>query len=261
MKFSRALEPLAHLYVAVSSAFFPTIKHILNNPSILLKPAQLSRVFFTHVWVVYGPGMDEFDREAKESLIPYASGIVLDLGAGHGHTVNYLKRDQVTKYVAVEPNHLMHPEIRKNATSAGYSEEAGELVVLDCGAEDFQLINSAVGGENQVDTIISILTLCSIPEPQATVRNLSLRVLKPGGQFLFCEHVLSPRNDVRWWQRLWTQIPIWSLCFGGCRLDRPTHTWIAEEGTWDAAASKTWGKVGDDEENIFWHQVGKFTKA
>ncbi|KAG8903421.1 hypothetical protein FRB99_003316 [Tulasnella sp. 403] len=258
MKFSRALGPLSDLWIAISFAFSPTIKHILNSPSILLKPAQLSRVFFSHVWVVYGPGTDEASRTVKESLIPHAFGIVLDLGAGHGHTVNYLKRDQVTKYVAVEPNHLMHPEIRKNATSAGYSEEAGELVVLDCGAEDFQLINSAVGGENQVDTIISILTLCSVPEPQATVRNLSLRVLKPGGEFLFCEHVLSPRNDVQWWQRLWT--PIWSLCFGGCRLDRPTHMWIEEEGIWDVA-SKTWGKDGDDEENLFWHQIGKFTKA
>jgi hypothetical protein len=89
-------------------------------------------------------------------------------------------------------------------------------------------------------------------------------VLKPGGQFLFYEHVLSHREDVAWWQRFWT--PLWTLGFDGCRLDRPTHLWVErlgvgarEGGIW--REGRSWGKDEEDEENLFWHRAGKFVKA
>ena len=126
-----------------------------------------------------------------------------------GHTAVYLSPDHVTKYVALEPNVLMHPHIKEAATQAGFSEQSETLLILSCGAEDWMSIVSALGGQNRVDTLISILTLCSVPQPERTIKVLAEKVLKPGGELLFYEHVASKRRDVRFWQWFWS--PIWKV--------------------------------------------------
>ncbi|KAI5885471.1 uncharacterized protein SCHCODRAFT_02603371 [Schizophyllum commune H4-8] len=269
------------------------------------------------IWEQYGPGTDQNSRAEKEKLIrPYAKGVVVDAGAGHGVSALYLDRNKVTKYVAVEPNLAMHDYIRRTAASAGFSEDDGSLVVLGCGIEDVAAICAALRSNKAADTdersadtnaphanlagpcadtIISVLTLCSIPNPRATIRALVHGLLAPGGTFLFYEHVLSHRADVAWWQRFWA--PVWRVPFDGCRLDQPTHLWIAEAGDVDAsqagdrdasdadddskggagndgkrrlscegeggslwAIQETWGKEGETEDTLFWHQAGRFVK-
>jgi len=268
MKLSNALSPLADLRYAIGASLWPTILDIYNSPSLLLRPATLSQIVMAHIWVLFGDPTDEGGRPTKSDLIsPNAHGVVLDIGAGHGHTVGYLDRNKVTKYLALEPNPRMYPHIRASAAGTGFSEEDGSLVILSCGAEDVSSILEALGAtQPPVDTIISVLTLCSVPSPERTIRNLVRDVLKPGGQFLFYEHVLSPREDVAWWQRAWS--PIWSIPFDGCRLDRPIHSWvdgmaIAEDNGVEASAwseRRLWGKEGESDENLWWHQVGKFVK-
>lgn len=179
-----------------------------------------------------------------------------DASSGVGHTVNYLDRAQVTKYVALEPNILMHPDIRKSASIKGFTESDGSLVILSCGAEDISFVLAKLGGPHSVDTMISILTLCSVPSPEQTLRSLVHKVLKPGGALLFYEHVLSHRPDVAWWQRFWT--PLWKIGFAGCRMDRPTDLWIERMGVWKDGS--VWGQEGEDDESLFWHRVGKFVK-
>lgn len=259
MKLSSSLGLLTDLRLAIQAALLPTILAILHTPSLILRPHAVSRVFMSHVWSAgFGDGIDQNCRDIKESLIRMnARGVVLDIGAGHGHTVNYLDRAQVTKYVALEPNQLMHTEIRQRAEAAGFTESAGTLVVLPYGAEEIASIVSALGQADAVDTIISILTLCSIPSPVETMKALVELVLKPGGTLLFYEHVLSPRDDVAWWQRFWT--PLWKRAFDGCCLDRPTHVWIRKMGAW--SAGEVTGKEGEDEETLFWHRTGKFIKS
>ncbi|CDO68528.1 hypothetical protein BN946_scf184998.g25 [Trametes cinnabarina] len=257
MKLSAAFALLADLRFAIQAAFMPTLSAIFRSPSLLVHPREVSRIFMSHVWKVFGNGVDESGRAVKQSLIPgNACGVVLDLGAGHGHTLLYLDSSKVTKYVALEPNQLMHGEIRTLAASKGFTEGTGTLLILPYGAEDISLITSALGGSHTVDTIISILTICSIPEPERTIATLVEQVLKPGGTLLFYEHVLSHRPDVAWWQRFWT--PIWKRAFDGCCLDRPTHLWIANMDVW--AESEVWGKDGEEEEHLFWHRVGRFVK-
>lgn len=176
---------------------------------------------------------------------------------GHGHTAKYLDTARVTKYVALEPNVLMHDQIRSAADAAGFTEAAGTFVLLSCGAEDTTTILTSLGGYQPVDTLVSVLTLCSVPEPQETIKSLVTEVLKPGGQLLFFEHVRNPQAHIAWWQTLWS--PLWALAFDGCRLDRPTHEWVQQVGGW-TNEELTW--VDDeDEEHLFWHRVGKFVKA
>lgn len=176
--------------------------------------------------------------------------------------MSYLDHERVTKYIALEPNTHMHAELRKVAHEAGYAEEDQTLVILGCGAEDTETILSAHGGQ-QFDTIISVLTLCTVPSPEQTISSLVHDVLKPGGEFLFYEHVLNPLQDVAWWQRFWA--PFWAVVFDGCRIDRPTHLWFKNlrnqdgETVWKPE-SKGWGKEAEPQVNLFWHQVGRYVK-
>lgn len=194
------------------------------------------------------------------------NGQLFIISQGFGHSIQYLDRTKVTRYVALEPNTRMHIGLRHTAETAGFHESDGSLVILSCGAEDIAQILTALGSPHPVNTIISILTLCSIPSPDRVMTSLVRDVLKPGGQVLFYEHVLSPRADVAWWQRFWT--PLWGIFLDGCRLDCPTHLHIGqmryvdddgkEASMWDGG--ETWGKPGEPEENLWWHQAGRFVK-
>jgi hypothetical protein len=176
---------------------------------------------------------------------------------GHGHTVKYLDREKVSRYIALEPNTFMHQEIRKLCNAEGFTESDGSLLVLSCGAEDISSVLTELQEPNSVDTLISILTLCSVPEPEQTLSALVRYVLKPGGTLLFYEHVLSPRDDVAWWQRFWS--PVWGLAFDGCKLNRPTHLCIESMRGW--SGGDWWVNEGEDEESLLLHCSGKFVKS
>ena len=149
---------------------------------------------------------------------PIDDSQISDLGpylrhTGHGHSVLYLNRAVVNKYIAVEPNALMHPHIRSNASKTGFHESDGSLVILSHGAEDtksiLQFLHDATGvPDTQVDTLISVRTLCTVPAPQKTLADLVGDVLKPGGHFIMYEHVRSKLEDVAWWQGFFWHLPV-----------------------------------------------------
>ena len=188
--------------------------------------------------------------------------------AGYGHSIQYFDRAQVTRYIALEPNVLMHPYIKAKANEAGFHESDGTLIILSFGAEDTQSILSSVNqdldsAEPPVDTIILILTLCTVSDPQHTLLKLVHDILKPGGQLLYYEHVLSSRPDVAWWQRFWA--PVWACMFDGCRMDRPSHIWIRDLKIGDKGSDvwkewEAWNKPGEDEESLFWHSADRYVK-
>ncbi|KAJ6518632.1 S-adenosyl-L-methionine-dependent methyltransferase [Mycena sanguinolenta] len=265
MKISASLGLLSDLRAAIRVATLPTLKAVYFEPSLVLRPASVSRIFMAAVWNTFAAPTDQGARATKDRLISHATGAVLDIGAGLGHSIAYLDRDKVTAYIALEPNELMHPAIRARAKAAGFRDE--EVLILRCGAEDPRTILVQLDGAGiRVDTMLSVLTLCSIPDPQETLARLIREVLAPGGRLLFYEHVLSPRSDVAWWQRFWT--PVWRLAFDGCCLDRPTHLWVeAIEDVGPDGQSinmwsqrEVWGKEGEPEEHLFWHRVGEFVK-
>ncbi|KAJ7764844.1 hypothetical protein B0H16DRAFT_1525911 [Mycena metata] len=247
----------------------PVLRAIYASPSLISDFTALSRISMATVWVPFGKGTDTHAKVDKTNLItPNAHGVVLDLGSGHGYTPDYLDRTKVTQFIAVEPNVLMHSSIRQKAEAAGFSEADGSLLILACGAEDTASILSSLRrndatSQAQVDTIISILTICTIPAPQQTLRTLVDKVLAPGGEFLFYEHVLSPSADIAWWQQFWT--PIWSRVLDGCTLNRPTHIWIEElvdeDGkTFWAEGGSAWNNVENPEDNLFCRRLGRFVK-
>jgi SAM-dependent methyltransferase len=78
--------------------------------------------------------------------------------------------------------------------------------------------------------IISVLmtyTLCTIPDTRAALSQM-IRVLKPRGQLIFCEHGAAPDQNVQIWQDRLS--PIWSRLGGGCRLNRRIPDLIEQGG-------------------------------
>ena len=199
----------------------------------------------------------------------------------------YLDKACVTRYIALEPNALMHASIRAEADRTGFHEADGSLVILGCGAEDTSVILQAlseistssqtVGAPDLqlVDTVIAIRTLCTVPDAPKAMAALIREAVKPGGLFLMYEHVLNHQADVAWWQRFWT--PLWSVVFDGCRLDRDTDVWarelkmhaetdgddhnVAPKGLSAWREFEMWDVEENEEDSMLWHTVGRFVKA
>ncbi|KAI9463908.1 hypothetical protein HD554DRAFT_2026957 [Boletus coccyginus] len=258
MSILKRFIPLGIIYSALQLALWPTLTHIWAAPSLLFRPKAIAHIFMSIFWTGFGASMDENNTQLKVSLITQnAYGVVLDLGAGHGHLAKYLDKTRVTKYIALEPNVYMHDKIRCAADAAGFSEAAGTFLLLACGAEDTTAVLTSLGGYQPVDTLVSVLVLCSVPAPQEAIKSLVTDVLKPGGQVLFLEHVRNAHPQVAWWQTFWS--PLWGFMFDGCQLNRPTHTWIQQVGGW--ASEEVTGVDGEDEDYILCRRVGKFIKA
>jgi ubiquinone/menaquinone biosynthesis C-methylase UbiE len=69
------------------------------------------------------------------------------------------------------------------------------------------------------DTAVAMLVLCTIPDPAAALCEMA-RVLKPGGQLLFIEHVRATDPSLaRWQDRL--ERP-WRFLADGCHCNRDT---------------------------------------
>ena len=130
-------------------------------------------------------------RFARRVIEKCKGGYGLILIIGHGVSALYLDRAKVTRYVVVDPNVAMHEHIRRTAVRVGPTEGDGSLIVLGCGIEDVAAVRAALGTEGpranmrRADTVISILTLCSVPNSRDTIRAPVRDLLKPGGVLLF----------------------------------------------------------------------------
>jgi ubiquinone/menaquinone biosynthesis C-methylase UbiE len=70
--------------------------------------------------------------------------------------------------------------------------------------------------DGSADSVVVTYTLCSVPETIKALKDMR-RVLRPGGELIFCEHGASPEPSVKRWQERLN--PIWQKAAGGCRLD------------------------------------------
>jgi len=155
---------------------------------------------------------------AKQRLkvVPRAEGRVLELGIGGGLNLAFYDRARVTSVTGVDPSQGL-----RDRALAAPRPEGLKVEVLDGEAEQ-------LGFESQsFDTVVCTFTLCSVHQPPAVLSE-ARRVLKPGGQFLFCEHGLAPDAKVARWQKRLE--PIWTPLAGGCRLTRPVGASIAAAG-------------------------------
>ncbi|MCB1841336.1 MAG: class I SAM-dependent methyltransferase [Halioglobus sp.] len=152
-------------------------------------------------------GNKAISRERKK-IVPLARGQVLEVGMGSGLNLPFYSPDQVEWVWGLEPSAGMRRKAQKNL-----EQSAVEVRWLDLPGEAIPL------EDQSVDTVLLTFTLCTIPDWQAALKQMH-RVLKPGGQLLFCEHGLAPEPAVQRWQNRLN--PLWKKLCGGCNINRPT---------------------------------------
>jgi ubiquinone/menaquinone biosynthesis C-methylase UbiE len=155
------------------------------------------------------------DAVERARLVPLASGVVLEVGAGSALNVPFYGR-AVERLYALEPSRELWRLGRGRVDNAAFPVE-----LVPTSAESIPLRDSAV------DTVVTTWTLCTIPDAPAALREM-LRVLKPQGTLIFIEHGRSPDARVRAWQERLN--PLWTRVAGGCNLDRRIDHLIAGAG-------------------------------
>lgn len=154
-------------------------------------------------------------REMRRELLAQARGRVLELGAGTGLNLE-LYPEGVEDLTLTEPDPHMTKQLREKLAS---SERKAELV--ETGAEGLPF------PDDSFDTAVVTLVLCTVPDPAASLAEIK-RVLKPGGQLLYLEHVRSRHPDLAKWQdRL--ESP-WRFLADGCHCNRDTVAAISAAG-------------------------------
>lgn len=157
-----------------------------------------------HVMKLYEPRI----ADRKRRLFSSVRGHVLEIGPGTGPNLRYF--DKSVKWTGVEPNPHMRAYLEREASKVGL-----EVDLIDGSAMNIPLPDASV------DIVIGTLVLCSVPCQQTVISEVR-RVLKPGGRYLFVEHVAAKKGTwTAFVQRLIK--PLWRCCADGCNIDR--HTW------------------------------------
>jgi SAM-dependent methyltransferase len=152
----------------------------------------------------------------REKVVPLAHGTVLEIGIGTGLNLMHYDAGKVDRVIGLDPSEESWHMARKRHPDLPFDLEfvglPGERIPLD---------------DDSVDTVLVTYSLCTIPDPDQALAGMR-RVLKPGGQLVFCEHGEAPDAGVRKWQERIN--PLWRAIAGGCNLHRPIPTLLETAG-------------------------------
>jgi ubiquinone/menaquinone biosynthesis C-methylase UbiE len=155
-------------------------------------------------------------RALREELLDGLSGRVVEVGAGSGANFPHYPA-AVAEVVAVEPEAYLREQASAAAASA-----AVPVTVVDGVADALPL------EDGSCDAAVACLVLCSVPDQAHALAELR-RVLRPGGELRFFEHVRGESARMTRWQRL-ADRTFWPRLFGGCHTARDTVAAIAGAG-------------------------------
>jgi ubiquinone/menaquinone biosynthesis C-methylase UbiE len=157
-------------------------------------------------------GEDEYRRKLLAGL----SGRVIEVGAGGGLNFSFYPAT-VDQVLAVEPEPLLRKAASKSAEHASVPVEVVDGVSGMLPAEDASF-----------DAGVASLVLCSVRDQQRALAEFR-RVIRPGGQLRFYEHVVAQRPAAVLLQRL-ADATFWPRVAGGCHLSRNTGAAIEQAG-------------------------------
>ncbi len=152
----------------------------------------------------------------RQKVVPRARGRVLEIGIGSGLNLQFYDPAKVSKVWGLDPA----PEMLRMAQRAARALPFG-VELLGLPGDEIPLADASV------DTVLVTYTLCTIPDTTPALRQMS-RVLRPGGELIFCEHGAAPDVSVRRWQDRLN--PMWQRLAGGCNLNRPIPLLIEAGG-------------------------------
>jgi ubiquinone/menaquinone biosynthesis C-methylase UbiE len=150
----------------------------------------------------------------RRRLLEGVTGRVLEIGAGTGISFNDYPSGAGVSLVAIEPE----PYLRERAEHAAAAAPI-TVTVIDATAERLPFVDASF------DVAVAARVLCSVHDPTAALGELH-RVLRPGGELRFYEHVASGNADLARCQRAFDLV--WPRLAGGCHASRDTARAIAD---------------------------------
>src|SRR5690348_2938833 len=187
----------------------------MHRPGAYARGMGLRKSIFAATYDRLSKGSEEAGlRELRQGLLAGATGRVLEIGAGTGANLS-IYNGTIEGLVVTEPESPMLRRLQKAA-----HEHMPLAQVVQAPAERLPFENGSF------DTVVSTLVLCGVDD-QVQALQEAHRVLKPGGQLLFLEHVRSDdpslarfQDRMNWLNRLVVQ----------CDCNRSTLATIEAEG-------------------------------
>lgn len=177
------------------------------------------RLFARYYPVLVGISERAGGAEQRARVIGQAVGRTLEIGAGNGYNLPHYP-SSVTELVVTEPSSHMLPALRTRLAEEPPPVGAWQLV--QTGAEVLPF------ADDNFDTVTAGYVHCTIPEPDRAMAEI-VRVLKPGGRYLFIEHVRARSGSVL--ARVQDVIePLHVYLAAGCHPNRRTEDLLRRSG-------------------------------
>ncbi|SPO07468.1 uncharacterized protein DNG_10162 [Cephalotrichum gorgonifer] len=228
------LDPLLFLYTSLS--YLPAT---LLTPRDSTSPS-FRESWFLRFWTSVSPSIRAGSSPRVAALLqgraskgavtddevhPPLSGTVLEIGAGTGVWAQMLaSQPSVARVYGIEPNGASVRALEKAVKKANVD---GKYVIVPAGIEDA----GRWVERGSLDCVVTILCMCSVPEPEAIAREV-YGYLKPGGRWYVYEHVRA--DGAGWWVKRYQAFLnlFWPTMIGGCDLTRTTMETLQKAGIW-----------------------------
>ena len=165
----------------------------------------------THFACSLQPAMQQRAR-----VVPLAAGRVLEIGIGSGLNLPFYAPGKIEHLWGLDPSRELWALARANREAVDFDVE-----FIEARAASIPLDSASA------DCVLITYTLCTLPEVVPALAEMH-RVLKPGGQLIFCEHGAAPDRRVRRWQNRLN--PAWRALAGGCNLNRSIPSLLEQGG-------------------------------
>lgn len=152
----------------------------------------------------------------RAELLAGLSGRVVEIGAGNGLNFAHYP-PAVTEVMAIEPERTLRQLAVRSALRAGIPVDVvpGTAEELPARSEVF-------------DAAVASLVLCTVRDVQRSLAEIR-RVLRPGGELRFFEHVRAEGRAMAATQRVLDRT-LWPLLAGGCHTSRDSLAAIEAAG-------------------------------
>lgn len=177
---------------------------------------MVSHPVFARVYERLSRRMEQHgNAEHRRRLLADMHGRVIEVGAGNGLNFAHYPPG-VDEVLAVEPE----PRLRRAAIRAAQSA-AVPITVVD------GLADALPAADGSFDAAVASLVLCSVPDQSVALAELQ-RILRPGGELRFYEHVRADDPRLAATQRAVDHL--WPHLAGGCHTSRRTVPAIKAAG-------------------------------
>ena len=183
-----------------------------QNPTDIPRP-KFARMYMRNSGTAERRG----GAEHRRLMLAGLEGTVVEVGAGSGLNFSHYP-PTVTEVIAVEPE----PTLRGAAETA--AARVGVPIRVIAGVAEALPV-----ADGSMDAAIASLVLCSVPDQGQALSEID-RVLRPGGELRFYEHVIPTTQPKRALLQIADHSRVWPLIAGGCHPARDTVAAIQRAG-------------------------------